>query len=473
MLDNQRRSDATGFQANGQTGKLVHGLLGWDKLAPESFALYQTSGATFRLSMRPEPEVRLWALEAFAGGIQPWWHYINAYHEDRRMYATPVAMAGWHAKNDQFLGRRRPVATVAIVYSQRNHDFFGREDSELMVSQPQRGFLQALTRARIPYVFVHADDLERDAAGLRVLVLPNLGTMTEPQIAAIRSFATRGKGIVASGATSLFDEWGEARPDLALGDLFGVSLPASHPLRTAASRHQAATDNQQTYLRLSPQLRAGTAGPHMSSEPPAKGTRHPVLRGFDETDILPYGGSLAPMTVGSNAQVLMTFVPPRPAFPPEAVWLKEDQTDLAALVVNERVDGTRVAYLAADLDRRYSRDNISDTGNLLANAVRWAARDDIPLTVEGPGLLDCHLYQQPGRLILHVVNLTNEGTWRGPIDELISVGPIKVGVKLPGGVRGSRSRSLVTNKPVNSAASDGWVRFELPAILDHEVVVIE
>ena len=382
-------------------------------------------------------------------------------------------MADWHTKNEQYLGRRRPVATVGIVYSQRNHDFFGRDESELMVSLPQRGFLQALTRARIPYVFVHADDLERDAAGLRVLVLPNLGILTDQQVAAVRAFASRAGGIVATGATSLCDEWGDPRSDLALSDMLGVSLPPTHPLRDAAARRQAANENVQTYLRLTPELRSKVAGPHTSSEPPATGTRHPILKGFDETDIIPYGGSLAFVAVGTNAQVLMTYVPPRPAFPPEAVWLREDRTDMAGLVVNERVDGSRVAYLAADLDRRYARDNISDTGNLLANIVRWAAHDDIPLAVEGPGLLDCHLYQQPGRLILHIVNLTNEGTWRGPIDELIPVGPIKVGVRLGEGVRGSRVRSIVTEKPVKGSASGGWMRCELSSVLDHEVLVIE
>ena len=58
-----------------------------------------------------------------------------------------------------------------------------------------------------------------------------------------------------------------------------------------------------------------------------------------------------------------------------------------------------VAYLAADLDRRYARDNLPDHGNLLANLVRWAARDDLSLMVEGPGLIDCHFYRQPGRAI--------------------------------------------------------------------------
>ena len=72
-----------------------------------------------------------------------------------------------------------------------------------------------------------------------------------------------------------------------------------------------------------------------------------------------------------------------------------------------------------------------------------------------------------------MVNLTNEGTWRGPIDELIPVGPINVSVRLKDGVRGSRVLSLVSDKPVNAGVRSGWVRFELPAILDHEVLVIE
>jgi len=341
------------------------------------------------------------------------------------------------------------------------------------VNLPQRGFLQALTRARIPYIFVNADDLERDAAGMRALILPNLCTMTDAQVASLRTFVRRGGGIVATGATSLFDEWGEARPDLALADELGVSFPASHPLRNGATRRQLATENTQSYLRLTPELRAKVYGPHVAGEPTAIGTRHPVLKGFDETDILPYGGSLTAIAVSASARVLLTFVPPRPAFPPEAVWSLKTTTDLAGLVVSEHAGAGRVAYLAADLDRRYARDNIGDTGNLLANLVRWVAQDDIPLSVEGPGLLDCHLYRQPGRVVLHVVNLTNEGTWRGPIDELIPVGPIRVAVRVPEEVRANHARLLVAGTGVTIANDGRWARFEVGSITDHEVAVIE
>jgi hypothetical protein len=421
----------------------------------------------------------LWALDGVAGGIQPWWHYVNAYHEDRRLYQTPVAMGQWLAEHEEFLIRRRPIATVGILYSQRNNDFFGRDDAELQVNLPQRGFTQALTRARVPFLFVHADDIPRDPAGLRVLILPNLGTLSDAQIDGVRGFVNRGGSVVATGVTSLFDHWGEMRADFGLAEVLGVSLPPTHPWRDPASRRQRALENTQTYLRLSPELRAKTFGPHAPDEPAVLGTRHPALNGFDDTDILPFGGSLTPITVDSTARVLMTFVPPRPAFPPEAVWLREARTDVPALVVRERIGNGRVAYLAADLDRRYARDNIGDIGTLLVNLVRWAARDDVPLSVDGPGLLDCHLYQQPGRVILHVVNLTNEGTWRGPIDELIPVGPLRVRVRLPDDVRGRTLRLLAAAGAGGAArgrplrVTDGWAEFTLASVTDHEVAVLE
>jgi len=87
-------------------------------------------------------------------------------------------------------------------------------------------------------------------------------------------------------------------------------------------------------------------------------------------------------------------------------------------------------------------------------------------------LIDCHLYHQPGRLILHLVNLTSAATWRQPMHELIPIGPLRVRVRLPQDVRGGRARLLVSGRPVTADATAGWSRFEVNSILDHEVVVI-
>jgi hypothetical protein len=239
-----------------------------------------------------------------------------------------------------------------------------------------------------------------------------------------------------------------------------------------------------TYLRLTPELRAQVDGPHKGIEPPvtgkryagSQGFRHPILQGFDETDILPFGGLLDPLRVDAGAEVLLTFIPQFPVYPPEKAWMRVPKTDIPGLILRDRV-----AFIPADLDRQYGRSNLPDHGNLLRNIIRWAAEGpnasghghhQLPLTVEGAGLVDTHLYHQPGRLILHLVNLTNENTWRQPLDELIAIGPLKVKVKLPPGITGHTLRRLVTTGAVTATVSEGWCHFEIKSILDHEVIVI-
>jgi hypothetical protein len=465
LLDHQARNDATGFQQNGDTGKFVHNLLGWDKILPESMAMYQSARTSFRLASKPAPEARMWMIEGFAGGIQPWWHHIGAYHEDRRMYHTAEPLMRWFKAHEQYLVNRRPVASVGVVWSQRNTDFYGRDEAVELVDEPYRGFTQALIRARLPYIPVHADYIGRDAAMFSVLVLPSVGVLTGEQCAAVRRFVESGGSLIATGASSLYDEWGDARPDFALADLYGAHLIGKDPSRTAAGR------SAHTYLRLTPELRAKVWGPKAGDEPAPVGERHPVLLGFEETDIIPYGGTLAALRTDPGVAVPLTYIPPFPIYPPETSWMRTPKTDIPGLVLNTR-GNSRIAYLPADIDRRFASDNLPDHANLLANIVRWAAGGRIPLEVKGAGLVDCHLYRQPGRVVLHLVNLISAGTWRGPIDELIPIGPLEVRVKLPEDVKGHAAQLLVSGARAAAGVKQGWAVFEVKSILDHEVIVI-
>lgn len=63
---------------------------------------------------------------------------------------------------------------------------------------------------------------------------------------------------------------------------------------------------------------------------------------------------------------------------------------------------------------------------MLANLVRWAARGTIPLSVEGAGVLDCHLYRQGQTIVLHLVNLDQGGAWQGRLQELTPAGPFTI-----------------------------------------------
>jgi hypothetical protein len=452
MLDHQRRDDDTGFQQNGDTGKRVHGLIGWDALAPESMAMYQSGPGYYRVAAKPAAEARMWMIAGIAGGIQPWWHHVGATAEDRRMYDTAEPIMRWHKTHERYLVNRSPVATVGLVWSQRNTDFFGRDDPETRVDAPYTGWMHALVRARIPYLPIHLDRVDRHVA-IRTLILPNIGALSDAQAAALRRFVEGGGSIVATGDTGLYDEHGDPRPDFALADLFGCHRAAA-PL---GARTPRATGSLHTYLRLPTDARS----------------RHEILRGFEDTDVVALGSTLGPLRVDAGARVAATFVPPFPTYPPETAWMRVPSTDIPGIVLSERGSG-RVAYLPADLDRRYASEHLPDHARLLGNIARWAARGDLPLEFSGTGLIDSHLYEQPGRLILHLVNLTSEATWRAPLDELIRVGPFDVTVMHERLASAAGSvRLLVAGQTAKAALSNDRAAFRVNAIDDHEVVVIE
>jgi hypothetical protein len=96
----------------------------------------------------------------------------------------------------------------------------------------------------------------------------------------------------------------------------------------------------------------------------------------------------------------------------------------------------------------------------------------VPVSVEGPGMIDCHLYRQGNRLLLHLVNLTSAGTWRAPVEEFIRVGPIKVSLRVPQQLGSRSARLLVSNvtSPITITQGKGVV--EIRSVLDHEFLVI-
>ncbi len=473
MLDAQARSHLGGFQQNSDTGKRIHGLVGWDKIIAESMSQYQfVSPIRYRLASTTVPEVQMWMLEGMAGGIAPWWHYVSAYHEDSRLYKSVEPTYKWHKANEKYLFNRKPIATVGVVWSEDNTNFYGRDEADLLVDLPTRGISQVLVRARIPYVPVNADHIDRDAEQFSSLVLPNIGAMTDDQVASIKRFVKGGGGLVATGESSLYEKWGIKRDDYALGDLFGTHLANKSQTNPDATLRTWANDSYHTYLRLTPELRRNFDSPKNGMEPMITGERHSVLKGFEETDILAFGGLLEPVKIASGAQVLATFIPPFNTHPPEIAWMREPKTDIPGLILNTTEGGGRVAYMPADLDRQFARNNFPDHGNLLANLIRWASKDDIPLKVESPGLINCNMYQQPGRIILHITNLTSDGTWRKPTHEYIPIGPITVKIKLTKDVKGDSLKLLVADQKISAEVKDGWSQFEISSILNHEVIVV-
>ncbi|NHN34668.1 alpha-amylase family protein [Paenibacillus agricola] len=453
MCDHQSRDALNGFEQNSLNGSLLHGLAGWDKIIPESMANYIRGVRSFRLGSNPPKETQLWVIEGMAGGISPWYHHIGAVHEDRRQFANLPPLMQWHEKNEQYLYNRLPVANVGLIWSQDNTEFYGRGAAEEKVSLPWHGFVRALTRARIPFVPVHADHVAKEAAQLDVLILPDLAVFTDTQCQAIRDFVEAGGSLVFTGASATLDEWGEVRSEFPLASITGIK----HQYEIEGAVKNQTSDwafyDTHNYFRLPEQ-------------------RHSSLSGFEDTDILPFGGQFHRVDTGEQMKAIATYIPAFPIYPPEFSWMREPRTDIPAMLVGEHASGGRIYYFAGDVDRCYGRTHLPDLGDLLANAVKWAAADTLPLQVEGPGYLDCKLYRQNGRYILHLVNLSGTNQSPGYVEEFLPVGPIAVSVKVEG-LELKHAHLKVSGVEVPLEINQGWARFQVASLNDHEMIVLE
>src|SRR5258708_6195088 len=124
------------------------------------------------------------------------------------------------------------------------------------------------------------------------------------------------------------------------------------------------------------------------------------------------------------------------------VYPRVERTEDAQVFLREIGRG-RVVYFPWDIDRVFWEVMSMDHGRLLANAVEWAANEERPVTVSGQGLLDVTVWRQKQSLTVHLVNLTNPMTMKGPFRELLALPEQRVRIKLPDGVKPVKVQLLV------------------------------
>ena len=119
---------------------------------------------------------------------------------------------------DEILNRTKPPTKACLPDSNVNPS-----DSDLLAAW--MGAFKALTEAHIPVEIV--DDRPESFATLsqyQVVFLSNILTLSAEEIAALREYVANGGGLIATGATSLYDDQGNHLPNFALADLFGVDF---------------------------------------------------------------------------------------------------------------------------------------------------------------------------------------------------------------------------------------------------------
>ncbi len=434
--------------ANGKNGKEYRATIG-RKAIGGIFSVGVEEPYRWKDSVQSGDEIRLWVVDGIANGLRPWFTKFSGAVYDPRWLKPVEDLYAWHYRNERYLRNDQPLARVAMVYSQQTATFYGGEQARPKVEDHTLGFYQALVEARIPFEMVH--DRLLDAAHTsqyRTLVLPNIAALSDAQCAQLRQFVESGGSLVATYETSLYDEWGVRRRDFALADLFGLSAtgPAEGPLRNS-------------YLNL--------------EKDPQTGQYSPLLAGLESAGRIINGVHRIPAQPNEKGVYSpLTLIPSYPDLPMEEVFPRTAKTDIPCVTARQIGTG-RVVFFPWDIDRTYWEVLCVDHGTLLRNAVAWATNEEPVARVDGPGFVEVTVWTQKQSLTVHLVNLSNPMMMKGPIREIIPIGPQRLRLKLPAGKKLAGVKLLVGGTPADYSQTPGAVEVRVPQIALHEVVAFD
>jgi hypothetical protein len=437
FIDHQLRRDLTPVWDNGRAAKMTRGFMGNKPVVGIFSPMWR-----WKDGAQSGPELQTWLADGVAQGFRPWVNKFNAKPFDTRWMPAVQARYNWLQKNEAALKNTGNLARVALVHSPETETFYGRAQAGAKVGDHQDGYYEALVEARIPFDMLDARQLDAEhVSRFRVLVLANVAVLSDAQCQQLRDFVKTGGRIVATHETSLYDETGKRRANFGLADLFGCNFAGAVDERLSND-----------YLTLH--------GPH------------PLLKGLDGVQRIMGISKRVQVSATDTSPPPLTFVPPYPDQPVERFFTNVPQTDIPMAFCHDVGKG-RVVYFPMDIDRMFWEYLAVDHLALLRNAVEWAADEPATVSVTGGGMLDVSYWRQDKSLTVHLVNLTNPMFLKGPIREILPVGPFEVTVSPPPGVKITGARLLESGSKVAVKSSGGRIALTVPRVAVHEIIVLE
>ncbi len=453
FCDHQSRDAINGFEQNSVNGALLRMASNEQNLVAESMSHYYKGLRTFRLSASPKQETLKWMLSGIGGGIMPWYHFVGGGSQDRRKFKTSAELFRWHNHNRKYLINRVNTAVIGLIWNQESSVYYGRDDAHEKSTYPWVGFTRTLSLAGIPFLPVHSSDINHYRDRLQTIILPNVAILNKEEEEAVIRFLDEGKNVIFTGVTGLMDEEGELKAEgsFRLWDYLGLTYEGDREGVSGKSEDNWMNHSTHNYIKL-PE------------------NKHPMLNCFEDTDLLPFGGEVLKIKTGGALQQVTSYIPAFPIYPPEFAWIREEAPEVGTILAGTLSSGSRVIYLAADIDRCYGKYLIPDHGRLLAEAVRWASGDKIPVTVSGAGHVNCNVYVQGDCLLIELVNLSGCDVPVGTLTENLSAGLIKIHIK--GYNTGDAAYGLVSGQEykVEPASKKKCITLELAG--EHELLKI-
>jgi len=288
--------------------------------------------------------------------------------------------------------------------------------------------------------FVHEDRMELERLSkYSALILPNVAMLSDSQCEQLRAYVKAGGSLLATFETSLYDENNKIRDNFGLADIFDIKKTGE----------VIPTNGNAYYARIE--------------------RKHEIVEGFTDTNWLPGAEYRVPIAPVDNP--VLTVVPGFPAYPPELAYPPTPNTNIPAAVVREK-GASRLAYISGDIERSLWISGHTDLSQLLQNTVKWMLKNEQPVTIQGPGLIETFAYETGPGFALHVLNYTNPNVHRGTIREFYPIGPQLVRFKIPAGRTVSRVQLLKGEMDIPFKRVKGGIEFTIPSVTAYEVAAI-
>ena len=310
---------------------------------------------------------------------------------------------------------KTPEPWGALLMSDNTRNFYGRAaglvEERYMASV--FGAFRTVVEEHLQVAVINDWNLNaEDLAKYKVLWLPNAACLDEAQLEAIRNFVRHGGGLVASLDTSLFDEYGDPRPQPALADLFGIEYRGL-PAVTTPKQEELDVNFAQSIgpdywekrksvfdFRQNPQswMNQGRMQSYVGDSPVTfKGPAVKIVAKTAGTEVL---GTIETKSVAGAPQM--------PA------------------VVARQVGRGRVVYLAAGFDAAYYLYSYPYQRLLLKHALEWAAPSPAGVRIDAPMCVHATVMRQKPaaapktkRLVVHLFNDLNTTAHHAlPVDDV-------------------------------------------------------
>lgn len=445
FTDHQARSGVIPPWSNGKVAKELRASIGMKPLGG-IFSVGVEEQYRWKDSVQSEAEVKVWVAEGTANGMRPWFTKFSGVLYDRRWLDTVDKIYQEHFRNERYLRNIAPMARVGMVFSEQEA-VYGTRPWQQKSGDHALGMYHALVESRIPFEMVNASLLDTDhLKAFKLLVLPNIYSLSDAQCDQLRQFVAGGGSLVATYETSLYDEKGKQRADFGLADLLGVSYEGKveGPL-------------QNSYLRL-------------KADAPTQ-QFHPVLKDLEDSFRIINSTWQVKVTPGMEFPEPVTLIPTYPDLPMEDVYPREPDTHTRELYLREMGRG-RVAYFPGDIDRAFWQILSADHGKLMRNTLLWALNEEPVVEVKGPGVIDVAVWRQKDSMTVHLVNFTNPMMLKGPFRELIPV-DAKVSIQVPTDAKVTGVKLLICDEKIPFDLQQGKISLDVSQIKDHEIIALD